>query len=103
MGLDQCRSRAVSRAVEEPVCKFLQIFGQVKHVSLHLCRCTQVIMSISIGWAFQVASALSPGINSEGGLVLVYWREGMITRHWDGEEHMWMLPQEPLACCRLPD
>ena len=35
-----------------------------------------MIMSISIGWAFQVASALSPGINSEGGLVLVYWREG---------------------------
>ena len=82
-----------------PVCCFVEL-GFV-------CTCatfgSSMIMSISIGWAFQVASALSPGINSEGGLVLVYWREGMITRHWDGEEHMWMLPQEPLACCRLPD
>ena len=77
--------------------------GWGRHWSTINYKTLRLIMSISIGWAFQVASALSPGINSEGGLVLVYWREGMITRHWDGEEHMWMLPQEPLACCRLPD
>ena len=59
MGLDQCRSRAVSRAVEEPVCKFLQIFGQVKHVSLHLCRCTQVLSHIHACMKFKPWNGLT--------------------------------------------